>query len=216
MWPRKQSNGMRGVKITAPSCRNNPEYRELWKHGQRPHSVTVWCLDRRHEINLVYKKAGRGERAFLVCPVCGAARRRLWDLSGVVCCRAEIPERELYADAKNITRYGHDWIGHKMKSIAGRYNITVDYGTLFFHWRDYFRADKRPPGIGRKRYADIIARLAMLDLQRVDLILQIHGRKTLDAAELDRVKRICRMQSLKDDDFYNLIMVSAMQIYGIH
>lgn len=111
-------------------------------------------------VDVTYQRTNYGRKAFLVCPVCGKRRARLYMLNGRTFCRDHIPN--LYAGIQKTTKGGYDRIAYTMQKIAGRYRIPLPKSALSFHPEEYLLTDQRPRYMRKRQFTAIIGKLAVL------------------------------------------------------
>lgn len=133
-------------------------------------------------VDLSYQRTGYGEKAFLVCPICGKRRERLYISNWRVGCRDHLTNGGLYRGIQYTTKGGADRIEYTMRKIADKHGIVLTIGDAPI---DYLIADKRPPFMFKRKFADLIARLDLLDRMRGHAILAAGHLFSRTAAHLE-------------------------------
>lgn len=77
-----------------------------------------------YNVQFASQKTGFGEKTFLVCPVCGSRRTKLYVCNDVLVCRDCYP-LPVYSGIKNVTPGGYKYIAHRMHSFAKANGIQI-------------------------------------------------------------------------------------------
>lgn len=115
-------------------------------------------------LSLSWLFTGIGQRAYLVCPLCGARRTALYVKGSVIGCRLHISP---YKGIQNATKGGADRIGYSMEKVAEKRRIPFRLGESPL---EYIAQDKRPKYMQKLTFADTMARLYVLEWLRVNNI----------------------------------------------
>lgn len=172
-------------------------------------------------VDLDYQKTGYGKKAFLVCPMCGKRRQYLIVCRNNVCCNDHLLHNGTfkgghYNGIQYTTKGGMDRIAYTMKKIAEKNYIPFRVGddpTLCLI------RDQRPRYMRKRKFADVIARLNILDELRCTAIIKTFpfGKRT--AAHLENNVPIialierCSIEELSQFKKYAEEMSFAQTVY---
>ena len=116
-------------------------------------------------VQLGYQKTGFGEKAFLICPVCGRRRDKLYMSEWQIMCREHLPSGGIYRGIQRTTKGGTDRIAYTMQQIIYRYGLK-EYDAYRFNAFESIHQDRRPRYMRKRKYAAIIGKLEVLNMLR--------------------------------------------------
>lgn len=77
-----------------------------------------------YSLTFAKQKTGYGEKVFLVCPICGSMREKLYILGDSLLCRDCYP-LPIYRDIKNVSVGSSTYIKHRMQNLAKKEGIAL-------------------------------------------------------------------------------------------
>lgn len=171
--------------------------------------------------DLEYQRTGYGEKAFLVCPICGKRRQYLYVCNHNAVCRDHLLingrfRGGAYHGIQYTTKGGAERIAYTMRKIADKHFIDFSIGSDPI---DLLFRDERPRYMPKKKFADVIARLAMLERMRDAAIFATFPLFGKSAAHLERnvplIAAIERssIEELSALDWYVETMSLAQYVY---
>ncbi len=201
------------TRIIAPS-KKYPPMQRTFAWYQTPDGVAM-C-------DLAYQKTGFGEKCFLVCPICGARRQFLYVCNHNAVCRDHLLingrfRGGAYNGIQYTTKGGSDRIAYTMRKIAEKHFIDYRIGNDPL---SYVAADKRPRYMPKKKFADVMARLDLLERLRDNAIMATFPLFGRSAAHLEKnvplIAAIERssIEELSDLSWYVEDMSLAQYLYG--
>lgn len=100
------------------------DIRDLVALGARTMESAVIHLEgvAEYTVDFTRQKTGYGEKLFLLCPLCGSRREKLYMYRGGLLCRECYP-LPVYRSIKNLTMGSGAYIVHRMVSLAKREEI---------------------------------------------------------------------------------------------
>ena len=168
-------------------------------------------------VDLAYQKTGYGQRAFLICPICGARREKLYISNWRVGCRLHVSHGGVYRGIQRTTKGGADRIVYTMRKMSEKAFVP------FALDRDYYLAicdDDRPRYMNKFKFADLMARLYVLNELRCRVLFETYlsrhgGRGRLEEnVELIRFIERGKPEELRGTGLYDSIMSFAQWRYG--
>jgi hypothetical protein len=88
--------------------------------------VSFICEDSPVEIEIVKQRTGYGYKLFIVCPLCGSRRIKLYSYHDSLVCRGCYPFR-LYKNMTDTTKGGYEEISYRMSRVAAKYGVQINH-----------------------------------------------------------------------------------------
>ena len=158
-------------------------------------------------VDVTYQPTNYGRKAFLICPVCGKRRAKLYMINGKVYCRDHLTN--LYAGIQKTTKGGYDRISYTLRKMANRYNISLPKSALSFHPEDYLLYDQRPRYMRKRQFTAIIGKLAVL----YDLFFAVWATVPCTPSIVGQIER-AEESDLRSVPMFDAVMRLGQAVYG--